>query len=408
MSHGLSKRTRQSLDPAWLVILGGVSAALHVGKLSPALPALSDDLGVTLLQAGFLLSLVQFAGMALGLLIGLAADGLGLKRSMLSGLLVLGLASLLGGWVREPAMLLTLRAVEGLGFLLVSMPAPSLIRQLVPPRRMSAMLGMWGAYMPLGTALALLCGPILIQGLGWQAWWWLLASVSLAMTAWVWRGVPADRLRHSVQATAAAAPSAVPGWTVRLGETLRNRGPWLVALSFAAYSGQWLAVIGFLPTIYAQAGVGAGATAVLTASVAAVNMMGNIASGRLLTRGYSPQALLYTGFAVMALGTWLAFTELAWPAPVRFLGVMLFSMVGGMIPGTLFSQAVRLAPSEYTVSTTVGWMQQWAALGQFAGPPLVAWVAGLSGGWHWTWVATGACSLAGLLLAHRISKEHGR
>jgi len=85
------------LDPALLVVLGGVSAALHVGKLPPALPVLQQALGVTLLQAGFLLSLVQLAGMSLGLAVGLAADGLGLKRTMVCGLFILSVASLLGG-----------------------------------------------------------------------------------------------------------------------------------------------------------------------------------------------------------------------------------------------------------------------------------------------------------------------
>ena len=55
------------LPPELVVILAGVTAALHVGKLPPALPLLRETLGVTLLQAGFLLSLVQVAGMALGL-----------------------------------------------------------------------------------------------------------------------------------------------------------------------------------------------------------------------------------------------------------------------------------------------------------------------------------------------------
>lgn len=267
-------RSVRAVDPALVVILAGVSAALHVGKLSPALPVLREALGVTLLQAGFLLSLVQFAGMTLGLAVGLAADGLGLKRSMVGGLLVLFAASLLGGWSQDAQTLLILRAVEGFGFLLVSMPAPSLIRHLVSPQR--------------------------------------------------------------------------------LRQTLSTPGPWLVALSFAMYSGQWLAVIGFLPTIYAQAGFAGGVTAVLTALVAAVNM------------------------------------------------------VGGMIPGTLFSLAVRLAPSERTVSTTVGWMQQWAAFGQFAGPPLVAWVASGVGGWHRTWSVTGACSVAGLLLARQLGLRSQR
>lgn len=412
----VQSRSRPAVDPALVVILAGVSAALHVGKLSPALPALRDALGVSLLQAGFLLSLVQFAGMTLGLAVGLAADGLGLKRSMLAGLMVLFVASLLGGWSQDVSTLLVLRAIEGLGFLLVSMPAPSLIRHLVASERMSTMLGLWGAYMPLGTASALLCGPLVIALAGWPSWWWGLAWLTLLMALWLWLVVPPDQARavgHAMQQTRpGAAASAADTWLDRLRQTLTAPGPWLVALSFAVYSGQWLAVIGFLPTIYAQAGVAGGATAVLTALVAAVNMVGNIASGRLLTRGVPARRLLYIGFGVMGLGTLLAFVTFpltpgaaGLPPMVRFVAVLLFSMVGGMIPGTLFSLAVRLAPSERTVSTTVGWMQQWAAMGQFAGPPLVAWVATGVGGWHWTWAVTGACSIAGMLLATQLGRR---
>ena len=41
---------------------------MHIGKLPPALPVLGQALGVTLLEAGFLLSSMQLAGMLLGLL----------------------------------------------------------------------------------------------------------------------------------------------------------------------------------------------------------------------------------------------------------------------------------------------------------------------------------------------------
>jgi MFS transporter, CP family, cyanate transporter len=78
-------------------------------------------------------------------------------------------------------------------------------------------------------------------------------------------------------------------------------------------------------------------------------------------------------------------------------------MIGGLVPGTLFSLAVSLAPNERTVSTTVGWMQQWSSLGQFVGPPLVAWLASQVGGWQWSWSVTGGCAVAGLLIARQIS-----
>jgi MFS family permease len=91
------------LTPDLLVILAGVTAALHVGKLPPALPLLREALGVTLLQAGFLLSLVQVGRHdAAGCWSGLAADGLGLRRSVLAGLVTLALASA-AGWFCEHA-----------------------------------------------------------------------------------------------------------------------------------------------------------------------------------------------------------------------------------------------------------------------------------------------------------------
>jgi MFS family permease len=197
------------------------------------------------------------------------------------------------------------------------------------------------------------------------------------------------------------------GWTQRLGLTLRSPGPWLVALSFMVYSSQWIAVIGFLPTVYAQAGLASGMTGVLTALVALANVSGNIMSGRLLQRGWRAERLLQIGFGCMALGAVGAFMQLhgqGLSLPLRFVSVVLFSAVGGLIPGTLFASAVRLSPSEGTVSTTVGYMQQWSAFGQFAGPPLVAWVAAGTGGWQWTWVVTVALCGVGGLLAQRIGK----
>ena len=224
---------RFRIHPSWVIVLAGVCAALHVGKLPPALPVLQEALGITLVQAGFLLSAVQVASMTLGLAVGLSADSLGLRRSMLVGLSLLSFASISGGFVAHASGLLCLRALEGLGFLLVVMPAPALIRRTVDASQLSGRMGWWGTYMPTGSALALLLGPWVIAGLNWSAWWWLLGAVAALAGVAVWLCVP------DVPPPAPAQNAGNDAWPQRLALTLQSPGPWLVALTFAVYSSQW-------------------------------------------------------------------------------------------------------------------------------------------------------------------------
>ena len=403
-------QARTGLHPASVVIWAGISAALHVGKIPPAIPLLHHELGMSLMQAGLMLSMVQFAGMVLGLLVGLGADHWGLRKCMLMGLSLMFFASCLGGLAPDATTLLVLRGVEGLGFLLVVTPAPALIRQNVAPGELSARMGGWGTYMSFGSALGLLLGPI-VMGL-WDRMTWWMAAGGVSLLAWlaVWAVVPRplDRpaLKSPPQKLAAAA-----GWRDRLVRTLTTPGPWMMAFAFAVYTGQWMSVIGFLPTIYTQNQISWGMTGVLTAIVALVNFSGNWMSGRLLQRGWSARLTMATGYGVMGLGALGAFWDWGgWQLPfaARYACVVLFSAVGGLIPGSLFACAVRLAPSEDTVSTTVGWMQQWSATGQFFGPLLVAWVAAAAGGWQWTWVVTLGMASVGLGLAWRIQQALDR
>ena len=401
---------------SWIVVAAGVCAALHVGKLAPAIAVLQRDLGLTLVEAGFLLGLVQGAGMTVGLLVGAWCDGLGARRSLVLGLLLQAAASAGGALVAGAGPMLALRALEGLGFLMVVLPAPGLLRALTPADRVRGMLGTWGAFMPVAIALALLAGPPVIESAGWRAWWMALAAVSVAMALTVRATVPAAAANaHAPVHPRLASPGAHPSDPVlgtlgqRVALTLCAPGPWFVALTFAVYSSQWLAVVGFLPTIVAQAGLSPLVTGLVAAGVAAANVVGNAASGHLMQRGVPAPALLAAGFSTMAAGALVGFAPLLDPGSAgRLAALVLFSAVGGLIPGTLFALAVQVAPDERVVSSTVGWMQQWSAAGQVLGPPAVAWVASAAGGWERTWLARGACCVLGLALAGGLARWQAR
>ena len=384
------------------VVACGVVSALHVGKLPTALPVLRDELGFGLVQAGFLLSLVQGAAMLGALALGLAVGRIGLRRALLAGLVVLALGSGAGALAGSVAALAWSRAAEGLGFLLVSVAAPALIRQIVPPQRLALSMGLWGTYMPTGTALALLLGPLVAGWAGWRWWWTALAALAALAAVALVRRLGSCEPPSAVPACAGPAG----GWAGALRGSLGAPGPWLVGAVFACYAAQWLTVIGFLPTIYAEAGIGGPQAGAMTAAVALANVAGNLAAGRLLHRGWAPQRLLLLGFGAMALGAFLAFGGPGhWPEAARFAAVLGFSAFGGLVPATLFTAAVRVAPGAAAVPAVIGLTIQCSAFGQFVGPPLAAAWTAAHGGWSATWIATGAAALAGALLAVALGRR---
>ena len=385
----------QPLWPAVLVVLAGIVAAMHVGKVAPAIPILRAQLDVSLVQAGWLLSLSQMAGMLTAVFVGMFADGFGLRRSVLWGLVLLGLLSGLAGLTTSAPQLLLMRAIEGAAILMVIVPAPALLRSLVDPDRLSTAMGFWGTFMPTGTATALLLGPALMAHFGWATWWETLGAIALLMALLFNMGVP----RVAV-AVAGARPPAANLQRLRL--VWRTPQVWRVALAFACYSGQWLVIIGFLPTLLQTGGMSAGLAGTIAAIASAVNIVGNIAGGRLLQKGVPSQRVLGIAFATMAAGAFVVFgTPSDTPLIVKLVAVLMFSGVGGMIPGSLFSLAVRAAPTEDTASTALGWTTQMSLLGQFSMPPIAAALATAHGSWGLTWIVTVSLSLIGILLTRQ-------
>lgn len=388
--------------PANVLMISGVIGAFHLGKVSPAIPMLQDSLGFTRVQAGFLLSLMQFAGASVGVMMGMLSDSFGARRSILAGHTLLCLASLLALTASDAGLLLTLRAFESLGFLMIVLSTPAMLRIVVPQERLSFRLGLWGCYMAIGTASAFVLGPYVIEAAGWKGWWLFPALLSLLSIALVAYAVPSDR---------AAAPPRMGGaasglsWRQRLWSVLSCRDPWLVGLAFATYSGQWIAIIGFLPLIYVEAGMSDATAGLLTALASLVNISGNIAAAILIHRGVSQRRLLAVGYFFILFTTIVAFSSATQGMPVlRYIAILLFSAVGGVIPATLFILVVRTAPSDKVIAASVGWMQQLSSLGMLLMPPLLAQLADLAGGWHWTWLATSVAAVVGFLLAAIVAK----
>lgn len=354
---------RASSGLAWLVVAGGIAAALHAGKLPAALPVLQSGLGMSLQQGVWLLSLFQLALLVGGLALSLVAGSVGLRRAMASGLALLAAGSLAGSLAATPAALMLARCIESLGLLAVAVSGPALVRQLAGPSRQHLMLAAWGTFMPAGFAIGLLLAPWLLAQSGWPALWrWCALPTALCALLLV-RCLPhtsAGRRPTGTQARALAR---------RVLATPRTTG---LGLVFALYAGLWLTLVGLLPVLLVREGLTLSLSALLGAGVVAVNATGNLAAGWLAGRGWSARARIALGFGVLLAGLPFALLAHGHGEAWRVAAALVASALGGLVPGTLFQLLPRVAPGPDAVPATTGWMLQWSAAGQIALPPLLA------------------------------------
>lgn len=384
----------------WIVIVAaGVIAAMHIWKLPGALDGIRTDFGMSLVAAGTLLGVVQVGSMVLGLVASLFSELIGLRRTLLIGLLLLTIGSLAGAFSPSAAFLMLTRAFEGIGFLMTTVVAPALIRRHTTASSANVALGWWGAFQGLGAFIAILVSTSLLTAVSWQVWWGIMAAFTALIIPVVITFVPADPARSQDHESQSILRPAL----VRIGRTVRALPPWGIAIVFACYSLQWGALIGFLPTIFAENGVDALLAGIATAIVAGVNGVGNVLTGILLQRGAQMRALVIGALMIMGVTSWLFFAIDWADVPGGLLwqvaAVGCLSFFGAAVPTCLMRLAVDVAPRDGSPAAVLGLMQQIYNGANFLGPIVLAALAATVGGWHLSWVVTVGASTLGIVLA---------
>jgi MFS family permease len=386
--------TRQVSAPtSWpavsLAIGAGVLAAFQVGKVIIALPEVRESLGMDLATAGVLLSSYTIVGALLGVVTGRVVDKLGRERVLVACLVILGAGALLGAAAPTTALLLASRMVEGFGFMGVVIAAPALINQQTAPRDRRIALGMWGIYMPLGQVLIMLAAPFVLSLVGWRGLWaanGLLLVGYAAVATVVLRGGLREHHGRSVH----HAPDS--------SSILRQRAPVLLALVFGFYSLQYLAVVGFLPTIYAEAGLSGATVGVLTAIVVFGNVVGNVVGGWLLHRGVIAGTLMIVGGVAMGASAVVVYSDAA-GFGLSFAAAVAFATFGGLIPSSVFVAIPLLAPSPGLIGRANGLVVQASNIGSIIGPPLVGLLAGQVGSFELSPLVLSTSAAVGCLAA---------
>ncbi|AWZ10912.1 MFS transporter [Streptomyces sp. ICC1] len=170
---------------------------LDITIVNIALPHIQTALGFSTESLSWVVNAYTLTFGGLLLLGGRTGDILGRRRVFVFGVLLFGLASLLGGFAQNSGQLMAARALQGVGGAIASPTALALITTTFRegPERNRA-FGVFAGVSAGGGAIGLLAGGMLVEWLNWR--WVLFVNVPIALLiAVVTPKVISESPRHS-------------------------------------------------------------------------------------------------------------------------------------------------------------------------------------------------------------------
>jgi EmrB/QacA subfamily drug resistance transporter len=172
--------TRRGKLTLALLALVGFMDFIDASIVNVALPSIRRDLDFSVANLQWVLSgyLLTYGGfMLLG---GRAGDLLGRRRVLLTGTIVFGLSSLMGGLAWSSGSLVAARLSQGVGAAMMLPAALSLLTTTFKEgEERNKALGVWGGVAGLASAAGVLLGGLLSEGPGWR--WVLLVNPPICL-----------------------------------------------------------------------------------------------------------------------------------------------------------------------------------------------------------------------------------
>ncbi|SEF23366.1 drug resistance transporter, EmrB/QacA subfamily [Amycolatopsis pretoriensis] len=159
----------------FMVILDAQSVIMGV-------PVIAADLGLSPVEAQWILSgnLLTFGGLLL--LGGRAADLLGRRRLFMAGTALFLVVSLLSALATAGPLLLAARALHGVSAALMAPTALAILTDTFPEgRARNRALAVWSGIAALGATIGLLLGGALLDWFGWQSLFYVNVPVAVLM-----------------------------------------------------------------------------------------------------------------------------------------------------------------------------------------------------------------------------------
>lgn len=175
----------------WVLVAAAVCISLGYGIVAPVLPQFAKAFNVSTTAATVVVSAFAFSRLAFAPVSGRLTGKFGERKIYLAGILIVALSSAVSGLAQTYWQLLVLRGLGGIGSIMFTVSAMSLIIQLAPPHARGRASAAYGS----GFLMGGIAGPALgavIAPLGYR-WPFFIYAVMLVIAviivAWM---IPAD------------------------------------------------------------------------------------------------------------------------------------------------------------------------------------------------------------------------
>ncbi len=176
---GLSYTSRPGRWVLLATVLGSAMASIDATVAGIALPAIGRNFGASLTTLQWVVTAYTLTLAGLLLFAGALGDRYGRKRVFLSGVTWFALASLICGLAPDAPVLITARAVQGIGAALMTPGSLATIEASFLPADRSRAIGAWSGLSGMATAVGPFLGGWLVQAVSWR----LIFAINLPLAA---------------------------------------------------------------------------------------------------------------------------------------------------------------------------------------------------------------------------------
>jgi EmrB/QacA subfamily drug resistance transporter len=203
-------RSRTGVALVAATVLASTVGFLDAYMVNVAVPAIGRDLHASVAQLQWVLTGYLITVASLLLLAGAFADHFGRRRVLVTGLVVMMIASLACSAAPNAATLIVARLVQGVGGALVVPSSLALLNGSLTSDDRARGIGIWAGVSTLGTALGPYLGGWLVDHGSWR--WVFLLNIPLVLPAlWVLRKVPDVAIHRALSVDVIGGLLAVVG-----------------------------------------------------------------------------------------------------------------------------------------------------------------------------------------------------